>query len=96
MSKYHKNLNKEQIELMEKLADIEHARWSDWQKYLHTKCIKQRTHVQALEGDLIITKKDKEHWERQIKTDYKNLSEAEKDSDREQVMRYFNLIKANE
>ena len=85
MSKYHKDLNKDQIKLIEKLADVEHQRWADWQKYLHSKC-------KRIEGNAVIEEKDFKHWERQIKTDYKDLSEAEKDSDREQVMRYFNLI----
>jgi len=85
-SKYHNNLSKKEIELMEKLAHHEHARWADWQTYLHDKCSRHP-------DGLLISRSDVKHWERQIKTDYKNLSEQEKDSDREQVMRYFNLIK---
>jgi len=86
-SKYHKGLTAQEIELMEKLAHHEHARWSDWQKYLHHLCVED-------DGkNLVIVRTMREHWERQIKTDYKDLSEVEKDSDREQVMRYFHLIK---
>jgi len=89
-SKYHNNLSKKEIELMEKLAYHEHTRWADWQKYLHSKMEITR----ATCGDIIYFPTELyKHWERQIKTDYKNLSEQEKDSDREQVMRYFNLIK---
>ena len=92
MSKYHKNLSKKQIKLLEKLADIEHQRWADWQKYLHSLCIEGGDIMKGLTGNLIIRETNVENWERQIKTDYKNLSEKEKDSDREQVMRYWNLI----
>ena len=86
ISKYHNNLSKKEIELMEKLADIEHQRWADWQAYLHSKCSR-------IPDGLLISKSNVVHWEHQIKTDYKDLSEQEKDSDREQVMRYFSLIK---
>jgi len=77
-------------ELFVKLADIEHQRWADWQKYLHSKCYggdKAR--------DLVIPSDLVEHWERQIKTPYSELSEKEKDSDKEQVMRYWDLIKTD-
>lgn len=73
-------------DLREKLASIEHIRWADWQKYLHSVCIKESN------GDLTISAKSVKHWERQIATDYKDLTEKEKDSDREQVDRYFYLI----
>ena len=77
-------------ELFEKLADIEHQRWADWQKYLHSKILPSgKDGIMEIGTELI------EHWNRQINTDYKNLSEAEKDSDREQVMRYWDLIKKN-
>jgi len=68
-------------ELFERLADIEHERWADWQNYLHLRL-----------GGKAMTKNDYDHWEKQIKTDYKDLSEEEKDSDRKEVMRYWNLI----
>ena len=41
---------------------------------------------------MVIPREAWERAERQIKTDYKDLSEQAKDSDREQVLRYFHLI----
>jgi len=72
--------------LFEKLASIEHERWADWQKYLHSKCTKDSN------GNLIIPKELVDRWERQIETPYDELTEKEKDSDREQVKRYWDLI----
>ena len=81
-------MNKQQEkELRETLANIEHQRWADWQKYMHGLCVKTKT------ARIIIPAKLVSRWERQIKTPYKDLSEKEKDSDREQVDRYFPLIK---
>jgi len=73
--------------LMEKLADIEHQRWSDWQSYVHSKCKRDA------EGNLIIPAELVKHWEYQISTSYANLSEEDKQKDRDQVMRYWDLIK---
>jgi len=90
MSKYHKDLSVSQIIILEKLADIEHQRWSDWQKYLHSKGAINEDDGNmnlVIPGDLV------KNWDRQMKTDYKDLSESEKDSDREQVMRYWDLLK---
>jgi len=72
------------IEFREKLADIEHQRWSDWQKWCH-KILRENCPSPELEKVL-------ERWDKQIATSYKDLSEAEKDSDREQVDRYLPLI----
>ena len=80
-------LDDEKKELVEKLADIEHQRWSDWQKYLHSRCTKDE------EGNLIIPAKYVASLEWQIATPYAKLSEQEKDSDREQVTRYWDLIR---
>ena len=72
--------------IKERLAAIEHERWSHWQRYMHGLC--ERTE----DGRLIIPAASVEHWERQIATPYAELTEREKDSDREQVDRYWPLI----
>jgi hypothetical protein len=79
-------MTKEEIELFEKLADIEHQRWAHWQKYLHSR-------MTNLNGSLIMSPKYVQHLERQINTPYSKLSEREKDMDREEVMKYWDLIK---
>lgn len=71
--------------LFEKLADIEHQRWGDWQEWCH-KILRENCPSSELEKVL-------ERWDKQINTKYKDLLEKEKDSDREQVMRYWELIK---
>ena len=73
-------------ELIEKLAAAEHERWSHWQEYLHSKCERKP------DGSLLIPSHLALQWERQIATSYSNLSESEKESDREQVRAYLPLI----
>jgi hypothetical protein len=73
-------------ELIEALAAIEHERWSDWQEYVHESCGHD-------EYDRLILDPDRYNgWKRQIATPYADLSEREKQSDREQVMRYWPLL----
>lgn len=71
-------------ELKEKLADIEHQRWSHWQEYCN-KVLREQVPKLGLEKAL-------ERWDRQINTPYAELSEKEKQSDRNQVERYWGLI----
>ena len=72
--------------LIEKLASIEHERWSHWQQHLHGKGVKQA------DGSLILPASLVRRWESQMSTSYADLSEADKQSDREQVYRYLPLI----
>lgn len=71
-------------ELREQLAAIEHERWADWQRWCH-KVLRENNPSPEI-GDVL------ERWDRQIETPYTELSEKEKDSDREQVDRYWHLI----
>ena len=88
------NMKYPKSELFEKLAEIEHERWSEWQKYMHSKCeevIAYEEKIETLESVTIPVELYLQ-WERQIKTTYKELSEKEKDSDRDQVLKYWDLI----
>lgn len=77
---------KEPGDIMEKLAAKEHERWSDWQRYCH-KCGHHNP-----DGSITLDAGTVARWERQINTPYEDLSEAEKESDREQVRRYWDLV----
>ena len=84
-------MNEEQIATvlngaLETLSAIEHERWSHWQRYLHSKCSRQPN------GTLVIPTELVEKWEEQIETPYADLSEKEKESDREQVRKYLSLV----
>lgn len=69
-----------------RLAAVEHERWSHWQRYLHDQC------SHAEDGSLIIPRELAERWTRQATTDYIDLSETEKSSDREQVREYLRVL----
>jgi hypothetical protein len=72
--------------LLEKLAAVEHERWSQWQRYVHSKCTRQPDGSLLLPADLAA------RWEKQIATKYSELDDADKERDREQVSRYLPLI----
>ena len=72
--------------LMERLATVEHERWSHWQKYMHGKAVKQPDGSLLIPADLV------KQWERQSATPYGELTDKEKESDREQVRKYLPVI----
>lgn len=81
-------------ELVESLADVEHTRWSDWQRYLQEeKCEQAQAdpYMAPQPGELIIGKEDAERWARLIATPYQDLPEHSKQSDRDQVARQWPL-----
>jgi hypothetical protein len=73
-------------EMVEKLAAIEHERWSHWQRYLHGKCERQPDGSLLIPADLV------QRWQEQFETAYSNLTDEEKQSDRDQVDRYLPLV----
>lgn len=75
-------------DLTDALAAVEHERWSHWQRFVHDTATRQP------DGSLLLPAELVEKWERQISTPFHRLSEAERDSDREQVKRYLPLVKA--
>lgn len=75
-----------QISIVEKLADLEHKRWSHWMKYLFSLCEMQE------DGSAIIPLESVKHWKRQIDTSYADLSEKAKESDRKEARRTIELV----
>lgn len=74
--------------LLEKLAALEHARWSHWMKYLFTK-------GKDFSGfGFYIHKDSVERWKHQLATEYKDLSEAEKESDRVEARKTLEVLEA--
>lgn len=48
-------------DVVERLAEIEHARWARWQEYLHSQCSLREIHGERC---LIIPADRLRHWER--------------------------------
>jgi hypothetical protein len=76
----------ESVNTVERLAAIEHERWAHWQQYLHNQCERQE------DGSLTIPVELVARWQAQIGAPYAELSEREKNSDREQVRRYLDVL----
>src|SRR6266702_4536102 len=75
-------------ELIEQLADKEHASWAHWMEYLFSRC------PFTEKGDAIIPRELVQRWKEQTKTPYALLSEQEKQSDRAEVTRILPIIEA--
>jgi hypothetical protein len=71
---------------LERLASIEHDRWSHWQRYMHSKADRRPDGSMVICADLVA------QWSRQIETPYEALTNDERESDREQVRRYLPAI----
>lgn len=74
-------------EALEAIAAVEHERWAHWQRYLHEQC------TPLDDGSLLIPSHLARRWERQISTAYADLSEEEKNSDREQAHAYLAALR---
>jgi len=84
-------------ELIEQLADAEHASWARWMQYLFSRC-EDRYDIDA-DGSYmgrIIPPELVGHWRRQVETPYKDLSEREKQSDRDEVAHILPIIEEYE
>ena len=72
--------------LIERLADKEHASWARWMEYLFSKCLPNGVGCLIIPADLV------ERWQKQIDTPYAQLTEREKQSDRDEVAHILPII----
>lgn len=70
----------------EKLAEYAHDAWSGWMGYLF------RFGKQNADGTFTMDAEKVERWRRQMLTHYDGLSEAEKDSDRQEADQMLAII----
>ena len=76
-----------EVELIEKLAELCHEQWSDWMKYLFSRC------KVNFDGSVTIPEWAVTRWKNQIITTYEDLSENEKNSDRDEARKFIKLLK---
>lgn len=76
MKEKQKKTIKENWDIIEELAKLEHEQWAHWQAYLFSKS-------EWTKNGYLIPKELCKRWKRQIDTPYEKLSEKEKESDRE-------------
>jgi len=75
-----KNVN----DVLERVADLCHRQWSGWMFYMFAQGKMNE------EGEWVMPAEFVRRWNRQAKTSYENLSEAERDSDRKEAIKFLN------
>jgi hypothetical protein len=75
--------------LREKLAELAHNQWVGWMNYLFSQC------EINIHGHCVIPQWANERWHRQVATRYADLSEVEKDSDRNEADRFLAVFSAH-
>ena len=68
---------------LEQMAEIAHKQWTGWMEYLFEKS------TDNIDGTVTIPKWAVDRWKAQCKTDYKDLSEEEKESDRIEARKFM-------
>ena len=69
----------------EELAALQHEIWSHWMKYMFSQCL-------HTVGGMLIPGDKVERWVRQMNTKYSELTEKEKESDRDQADKVMELL----
>jgi hypothetical protein len=78
-------LEEDMKELIERMAEQEHLQWAHWTAYFLQTLLD--AHPELAKDENIV------RWSRQILTDYRNLSEKEKESDREWARKSFDIAR---
>ena len=73
-------------ELREKLAAQQHEIWAHWMQYLFSVC------TENSDGTYTIPADEVRLWKHQLTTPYVELTEEDKDSDREQADKILRVI----
>ncbi len=75
--------------IIEELAALAHEQWAGWMRYLFSHG------EEGLDGTFTIPRDNVDRWQRQIRTDYTDLSEKEKESDRREARKVLQILYAH-
>jgi hypothetical protein len=76
------------VDLVERLAALEHERWSGWMRYLFTKGYCRD------DGAFVMNAESVHWWTHLAETPYADLTEESKESDRAEVRKTLALLSA--
>jgi hypothetical protein len=85
----------QKTKLKEEISDLIHQQWSHWTKYILDRNRGDKSHFDQLnwnEKIYVFTDKEINRWNKQIITDYKDLSEEDKDKDRKFADNYISVF----
>lgn len=74
-------------QMIEAFADLAHAQWQGWMKYMLSKGTLNPDGTWTMPADLF------QRWTRQMETPYSELPEEEKLSDREEAVKMISVAK---
>jgi len=72
--------------LRERISNAQHEIWAHWMNYLFSVC------QENPDGTFLIPADKAERWHAQMATSYSDLTESEKDSDREQAEKIIAIL----
>ena len=78
--------SRDKRELREKLAAQQHEIWAHWMRYLFSVCRENSDGTYTIPADEV------KHWKYQIETQYTDLTEDDKKSDREQADKILRML----
>ncbi|MCA9330429.1 hypothetical protein KC957_00115 [Candidatus Saccharibacteria bacterium] len=84
------NSDTDKSEIRERLAAQQHEIWAHWMQYLFSVCTEND------DGTYIIPADKVKRWKYQLDTQYTDLTEDEKQSDREQADKVLEVLGSNE
>ncbi len=73
-------------QLREELAALSHEQWSGWMKYMFSKALMNSDGTWTMPASLF------KRWTRQMKTEYADLPDSEKESDRVEADRMLDIF----
>lgn len=74
-------------EIRETLSDVQHDIWAHWMRWQFSVCTPNE------DGSMTIPAEKVQRWARQMNTEYRNLTDRERDSDREQADKIIAALK---